>query len=162
MKAPSNVVPTTLEHLVYVCRNMRADEAEQLRAFYAEEDCAPDLIAARLFAKGGPRYTLIIDDLPAVVGGFDLIHGDVWQTWMVGTGAAWKDGWRSVTKATRWMVGALFETGAVKLETEAVGTRTEAHEWYARAMNMTPEGIKRRHGLRGEDIHSFGVLREDF
>jgi hypothetical protein len=162
MKAPINVIPTTLAHLVYLCRNMRADEAEQLRAFYVEADCEPDILAARLYAQPGPRFTTMIDGLPAVAGGFTLTNGTVWQSWMVGTQIGWDRGWRSITKATRWLASEMFRTGATKLETCAIASRCPAHGWYARALHMTPEGVRRQYGLRGEDIHWFGVTSEEF
>jgi hypothetical protein len=100
--------------------------------------------------------------VPAVVGGFTLTNGTVWQSWMVGTQIGWDRGWRSITKAVRWLASAMFQSGATKLETCAIASRCPAHDWYARALKMTAEGVRRKAGLRGEDLHWFGVTREEF
>lgn len=162
MRAPSNLVETTLEHLVYLCRRMRPDEWDQIRAFYDIDD--PDQVAAMIYAKASAKFTVLHEDgTPAVAGGWDCIAPGVWQAWMVGTLVGWERQWRSITKASRWMMATMFERGiARRMEMQSIASRVCAHQWYIDGLKMRFEGVKYGFGRNGEDVHFFGVLRENF
>lgn len=163
MKAPSNLIHAKLDHIIYLCRNMRPDEVEQLHAFMSVEDehgdYDPDVLAAYFIAKTGPKFTVVgADGFPAVCGGYDMVAEGVWQSWMVGSMSGWETNWRSITKSTRWLMSTLFATGAHRLQTSAIGSRCRAHEWYVKSLKMKHEGIQRGFGRNGEDVYLFGVL----
>jgi len=166
VKAPSNLIRTDWRHIAWLCERMRPDEIEQFRAFFdveVEGQYSPDLAARVLLAKQGPQFTVMsADGTPAVAGGWDLIAEGVWSAWMVGSMAGWDENWRSITKSSRWLMSELFKTGARRLEMAAIASRCQAHRWYERGLGMSEEGIKRGYGRNGEDVHLFGVLREDW
>lgn len=162
---PRNLVQATADHVYYLCRRMRPDEVDQLRAFYAvdREDGTfdADAVAAMLMVKQGPRYTVLqADGLPAVSFGMDLVHDGVWQPWMVGTMEGWESNWRSITKACRWVRDALFDNpDNRRLQMSALVSRTGACRWYERGLGMSHEGVMRGFGRNGEDIALYSVLR---
>jgi hypothetical protein len=163
---PRNLVPATPDAVFYVCRRMRADEIEQLRAFYSLDDANgkfdADAVAIMLLNKQGPRYTVLQDDgTPAVCFGLEMIVDGVWQPWMAGTAEGWERNWRAITKGCRWVLHGIFNLGARRLEMSAIESRVQTHEWYQRALKMTPEGVKRKFGRNGENVHLFAVLAED-
>lgn len=167
MRAPSCLVPLTPLHVIYLCERMREDEIEQLKAFTHLEDADgnydPNAAARMFLAKSGPQFTVMgRDGFPAVCGGYDMAADGVWQSWMVGSMDGWEANWRTITKSSRWLMWSLFRTGARRLQTSAIASRCQAHEWYVRGLGMTHEGVQRKAGLNGEDVHHFGILAEEF
>jgi hypothetical protein len=167
MRAPSNLIPMKPIHVLYLCERMRPDEIEQLHAFVniegADGEYDPDAAAKLFLNKQGPQFTVMgADGFPVVCGGYDMSIDGVWQSWMVGSMEGWEKNWRSITKASRWLMWSLFQNGARRLQTSAIASRCQAHEWYIRGLGMKHEGVQRGAGLNGEDIHLFGILAEEF
>jgi hypothetical protein len=77
---------------------------------------------------------------------------------MVGTEEGWAEQWRALTKATRWLMDALFTLGAVRLQTTCLASRTKAREWFEESLLLTPEGIVRRAGKHGEDVAMYSRI----
>jgi hypothetical protein len=166
IRMPPNLVPATPENVFDLCRRMRSDEIAQLRAFYdvdkADGQFDADAVALMLLNKQSPRYAVLQDDGdPAVCFGLEMVAEGVWQPWMVGSQEGWERNWRSITKACRWVLHSLFSAGGRRLEMSAIESRVQTHEWYQRALKMSPEGVKRKFGRNGENVHLFAVLPED-
>lgn len=160
MKAPSNIVPCSMWHLLHLCENMRADEIEQYLALTGAERYNPEIAANGMFNMGGHRFTLVGDRLPVVAGGYCEVIPGVWNSWMVGTDEGWEKHWRSITRASRWMIDFMFnEVGARRIETMALSSRTEACYWYERSLGMVYEGTRSGFGMGGEDVAFYGRKR---
>lgn len=155
-KAPSGVVPCKSVHLIYLCERMRPDEIEQYKALTGAKEYDPEVAAKGFINTPGLKYTLLGDDgLPVISGGYQEVSPGVWQSWMVGSMDGWGKYWRSITKASRWMMDGLMELGARRLQTNALASRTQAIEWYKRSLKMSYEGTWKRFGANGEDVVCF-------
>ena len=139
MRYPRNMVPFKPEHLFYLAANARQDEREQWEYFHGKPYDPRDVTAYVLRQKG-PAFTVMgCDGNPAVAGGYFYVSPGVWQSWMLGTPLGWILNWRSITKATRWLVWAMFQIGAKRLETFVQPSRARTCEWYCRAMGLQRE-----------------------
>jgi len=163
MKTPSYIVPCSLWHLVYLCENMRADEIEQYLALTGAEKFDPAVAALGMgnMAAAGPAFSVVVKDdqgrqLPISAGGYTEVIPGVWSSWMVGTQAGWDKHWRTITKATIWVIDFMFnDMGARRLQTNALASRNEACWWYEKSLKMLPEGVWARFGKNGEDVACF-------
>lgn len=158
-RCPANVVPLRWQDVFYLCERMREDELEQLDAFF---DLDGAEIPRFFLSKSGPMYTLVDDDgRPLVCGGWESVADGVMQSWMVGCDDAWTTHWRSITKASRWIMDELLARGVRRLQTNALASREAACEWYQRGLLMKPEGIWRKFGRQGQDVACFARVAED-
>lgn len=158
------MVRAAVEDVAYVSRRMRADEVQQWLALTGLPEYDPDVAARSIIATMGELAFAIVDGdgRAIVVGGFDEIRPQVWQTWMVGSDEGWAQYWRSITKITRGAMGDLLASGrAHRLQTHALASRTAAQEWYRRGLGMTYEGTHRRHFADGSDAVCYARIRED-
>lgn len=158
-KAPHNVVKLRPQDILYLCDRMRADELEQLDAFF---DMPSDRIPHFFLNKTGPQFTLV-DSLgvPLVCGGWESMGEGIMQSWMVGTDEAWDKHWRSITKGCRWLMDALLSNGIRRLQTNALASREAACRWYVDGLGMQPEGVWRKFGRQGQDVACFARVKED-
>lgn len=161
---PSNAIECRPAHLVYLASEMREDERAQFLAVTGLEKFSVDAAAHWLVdvgraSQGFAVTVLRADNTPAAAGGFQPVSPGVWQAWMVGSEEGWAEQWRSLTKATRWLMDRLFETRAHRLQTSAITSRVRAIEWFERSLGFEPEGVWRHYGVRGEDIAHFSRLR---
>lgn len=163
-RLPSNIIPCRPAHLVYLAERMREDERAQFLAVTGLAEFSPDVAAAHLIdiaqRSQGFAFTVLQDDnLPAAAGGFHPAGEGIWQAWMVGTGGGWAQQWRSMTKATRWVMDRILEGGAHRLQTSALTSRVKAIEWFERSLGFKAEGVWRHYGIKGEDLAHFSRLR---
>jgi hypothetical protein len=141
MNRPENIVPCTVDHLRYIAGRARPDEKAQIEHFTAEK-YQPDAVAKMLesYLKQGPCYTLVgPDSLPVMAGGYVCLGDQIWQSWMIGTTQGWEKNWLSITRAARWMIEAMFQIGAKRLETYVMPGREKAVEWYTRSLGLERE-----------------------
>lgn len=161
-RPPSNVVPCRNAHLQYLCERMRPDEIEQYLALTGAKDYDPDVAARGFQNLNGLKFTVLgPDGLPVAAGGYEEVQPGVWNSWMVGSMEGWGTSWRSMTKATRWLMDGLFEMGARRLQTQALASRARAIEWYERSLGLQREGTLRKLGRDGEDVACFARVAED-
>lgn len=163
-KFPSNVIPTSEWHLLYLCENMRPDEIVQYLAMtgaseYDHRRAARGMIA---MLDQGPAFTVVGDidgrELPVCAGGYVRIVGGTWNSWMVGTMAGWEKHWRAITKGTLATMDFMFEVmDAHRLQTSALASRSAAIEWYTKGLKMKPEGIWTGYAS-GEDVAAFARM----
>lgn len=160
-RPPANVVPCTMWHLLYLCERMRADEIAQYEALTGRT-FQPETAALGFANMTGHKFTVLgPDNLPAAAGGYDEVSQGVWQSWMVGTEDGWRTSWRALTKATRWLMEGILASGARRLQTTGLASRTKALEWYTRGLGLQREGTMRAVGVHGEDVAMFARVRED-
>ncbi|MGH8173939.1 MAG: hypothetical protein ACREPX_12420, partial [Rhodanobacteraceae bacterium] len=122
----------------------------------------PEVAAVAFMRTPGHKFTILgPDNLPCAAGGYEeTAMPGVWQSWMVGSPEGWDTGWRSITKGCRWLMDALFDMGARRLQTNALASRTKAIEWYERGLGLTREGTLRQAGAHGEDVAIFSKVVE--
>lgn len=152
-----------------LCQNMRPDEIEQHMAIAGADKSVEDYnprVAALGFVNidGVGFFLLDRHDMPCAAGGYgiDQYMPGVWQSWMVGTEQGWKDNWRDITKATRWIMSELMTGGARRLETSVTASRTHAQDWYTKFLGMTFEGVRRSYCASGEDVLLYSMTKEDW
>lgn len=163
MQKPSNVVTFEDLHAYIICSQMRADEITQMLAFTGESEYDHEVAARAFINKQGPKFTLVDNDrTPIIVGGYSPVIPGVWQSWMAGTDEGWKLHWRAITKSSRWLMDALFETGARRLQTNALASRKEALQWYEKGLHLQYEGCWKEFGAGGEDVACYGLTRSRY
>ncbi len=149
---------------MYLVQRMREDERAQFVALCGLEAFDEDA-AVRWFIEAASQSGLYAitalnaDNTPAAAGGFQPAGVGVHQAWMVGTTEGWATQWRSFTKATRWLIDRVFESGTHRVQTSAITSREPAIEWFERSLGFQPEGVWRHYGIRGEDVAHFSRLR---
>lgn len=162
-RLPSNATPCRPAHLVYLAEYMRPDEQRQFTAatgFVFEPNVAAQWLVNTAARSGAFAVTILRSDgLPAAAGGFEPVAPGVWQSWMVGSQEGWAEQWRSLTKATLWLMERIFSGGAHRLQTCATTEREKAIEWFERSLGFKLEGVFRHYGPAGEDIAHFARLR---
>lgn len=147
-------------HAIYICERMRTDEIEQYVAFSETQEWNPEVAAAAFIAQRGLKFTILgPDGYPAASGGYFPVHAGVMQSWMCGTEDGWRTSWRAITQGCRWLADGLFDGGGTRrLQTIALASRTQAHEWYERGLGMRREGTFRQATPRGEDVAHFARI----
>lgn len=153
-----------------VCRNMRDDEIRQHVLIAASTDDVseyrPQVAALGMLNLGGVAFFGVDRKTsdPYVVGGYapDPYMPGVWQSWMAGTEAGWRDHWRDITRAVRWVQGKLLDGGARRLETNCIASRVDAQRWYTDFLGMKLEGERREYCVNGESLMLYGITREDW
>lgn len=151
---------TTLDDFAYIARRMREDEQDQWCALVGRAEYDADLCARGLAAINGPSFTLLSDGTPFCIGGFDPIRPGVYQTWMAGTLAGWVHHWRAITKNSRRLMDHLLANGAHRIQTIALASRVDAHEWYARGLQQSWEGVHRGWYADGRDAVCYARVKE--
>ncbi len=154
------VRPTVMD-LGWLAMHMRADEIAQYLALTDADRYDPDTAARGFAAIPGISFALMAPDgMPVCAGGFEPVRPGIWQTWMVGTDDGWARWWRGITKHTRRVMDAvLAQPGTRRIQTNALASRTGAHEWYRRGLGMRYEGLWHAFGKGGEDVMCFARTR---
>ena len=153
--------PTSVD-LLELAANMTADERVQFCALHGTEEYDADMAAQSFIAMPGHKFVLVDDaGTPLVGGGYVEIGPGEWQSWMVGTEAAWRDSPLAITRAVRKVMRAMFDGGARRLQTHARIDREKAHAWYEKGLGMTCEGVRRMHYLDGTDAIVFSRVARD-
>lgn len=151
-----------IEDVAYLARRMRPDEIAQYLALTGLTEYQPDVAARAFLAVRGPSFTVLgEDDRPVCCGGFEETRAGVWQPWMIGTLEGWATYWRFLTKTSRRLMAQLFDEGARRIETYALASRKEAHEWYARGLGQQCEGVLRGWFADGQDAVLYARVRGD-
>lgn len=158
LKAP------TLQDFVVLCAQMRPDEVEQWRAL-VDPDCMSngrldfEKAAVWCYQVPGLKFSLFAGDRLLLAGGYFQVTDGVYRSWMVGTMDAWRDHWRSITEATRFVMDCIFEDGSARrLETYVLDSRALTAKWYARGLKMEREGVLRGYGYGGENVAVYSRL----
>jgi len=159
-RCPSNVVKTRPEDILWLCHRMRADELVQLDAL---TDMSSDDLPVYFLGKTGPKFTVLdANGYPVVAGGFESVSAGVLQSWMLGREGGWDTHWRSITKASRWLMDTLLAQPEIRrLQTVALASRVEACRWYVDGLGMKPEGVWRAYGSNGVDAAAFSRIKGD-
>lgn len=159
---PSNLVAARPWHLIHLAEHMRPDEQANFLAIVGGHTYKPDLAVKALIGTPGMAFAVIDDDgTPVVAGGYTSSRGHAWDAWMVGTMDGWESRWRNITKAVRWSMDEMFKAGVQRIAVTTITSRTQAIEWYERALAMRCEGILRKAGANGEDLAIYARVAGD-
>lgn len=155
----------------YICHRLSDDERVQAVACSGGDPLKDEYdagIAIRHFisasGQGPAFFYLDRDKMPCAAGGYvaDPVFPGVWQSWMIGTQAAWENEWKGLTHGARWLIKELMDGGARRLETTVLASRTDAQKWYANFLGMQHEGVRRGITVAGEDVLLYGFTKEDW
>lgn len=136
---PKNMVPFKPEHAFYLAHRPLPEEIEQWEYLQGRKYDPRDVVSY-ILSHSGPAFTVLGGDgVPIACGGYFWIDKGVWQSWMVGTPDGWETNWRTLTKACRWLMEAMFRVGAQRLVTLVQPTRVKTCEWYERSLGMVRE-----------------------
>src|ERR1700755_86377 len=113
MNRPSCMEKSTLQHLLYLADHMRYEERAQYEKTFAKPYNAKEC-AMFCWKLPGPKFT-VIDHVPLAAGGCAYEGAGTFELWMVGSSEGWDRKWRSLTKAARWLIDAVFEAGGRKV-----------------------------------------------
>lgn len=145
-----------------IVHNPRPDEIEQMCAIRGWDTYDPEL-AARWIIGGmsDDCWTLTgADGLPFAIGGLDVLRPGVAEVWGIGTMAGWDRYWWQITKQSRRVIDNALARGYHRVETVALASRTEAHEWYRRGLRLREEGLRVGHFANGADGIGFAITRK--
>lgn len=145
--------PVELGPVLYVVRNMRAADRDEIFALRSDAD--PDRLAVDVAQRWATVGQVAWDDgVPVAVVGATLLWPGVWMAWMFATDA-WPKVGRGVTRFIRTsMIPGLVDRGAHRCEARSIISHTEAHRWL-RSLGATEEARLRRYGRNGEDFLVF-------
>ena len=90
------IVEMTLEHALYVCRNIKKlsyDSMEGTRFTYDPQEFA----ISRFMTDGLKLTCLAKDGTPVGIGGLQLTHPKVWTAWVIGT-----ERWNECSREIIW------------------------------------------------------------
>lgn len=154
------VKPTMLD-LLKLANKARPDEVEQYEAIFGKP-WQVDEIAAWHYARTGIKFSLLDEGgEPIAAGGYDQVSPGVWHDWLLGTPENWASHWRSITKASRFVMDQLFADGAVRLQTAALESRALACHWYVKGLKMQYVGTVPGYAANGENVVLYERLRPE-
>jgi hypothetical protein len=145
------LVKADLGSLLYICRNLREADRDELFATRWSDD--PDALAAEAFTRWGEMAYIAHgqDGMPIAAIGATPCWGGVWSAWMFGT-----DRFGEVGKGlTRWvkkvMIPSIVDAGCHRAEARSLGSHAVAHRWME-TLGAKPESVLRRYGRNKEDF----------
>lgn len=135
------MVHTTMDHLNFLCERMRQEEIDQYLFVFSKSVFIPSDCAQFCWGLNGPKFTVLdANGEPAAAGGFFHLGDGLWESWMIGSEHGWSSSWRSLTKAARWLLDALFQTGkAERVVTRSLLCRHKALKWFESSLQMSCE-----------------------
>jgi len=152
--------PVRMVDLLRICQDARPDEIEQYEAFVGVE-WHVETVVNDLFNRPGARWSLMEENMPLAVCGWEPVINGVWQAWMVGTMVNWDKRWRSITKLCRETIDIMFSIeGTRRLQIGVLSSRTKTCEWYIRSMKFHYESTMKNFGFGGEDLSIYVKLME--
>ena len=146
--------------LLRICQDARPDEKEQYEALVGVK-WDTEIVVNDLFNRTGTKFSLMRDNLPIAVCGWEPLIPGVWQAWMVGTMDNWDKYWRSITKLCRETIDIMFSLeGTRRLQIAVLSSREKTCEWYIRGMKFHYESTMKKFGMDGQDMSIYAKLRE--
>lgn len=151
------VTAPILEDWAWLARRMRPDEIAQHVAAWGDSEYDPNVAALRFATLAGPTFCFLGEDgLPVAAGGFLPLRAGVYEAWMVGTLERWESHGRALSRAVRRITDRMLaQPGVHRLQITALASRTQAHEWYERALGYRREAALARYCADGQDAIIF-------
>jgi hypothetical protein len=115
------------EDTLKITRALRACDFEELNA--TNYDMSPEYLAHVACATGAFRWGAYVDGRPVALIGAVPRWPNVWSVWAYGTDE-WDKVALTLTKhARRFILPALYRSGAVRGDCQALSTHTTARNW---------------------------------
>lgn len=150
-------IEPTPETVLYVARNMRARDAQEIYATCWEE--TPEEVTRRVVAGGDFRFAFAVDGRPACVLGAAPIHPKVWAIWMFAT-PVWKRCAVTVTRhVRRVIIPSLLEVGAIRASAASHSKHDTAHRWME-GLGAVRESVMPNFGKDGSTFYNYVWTRE--
>jgi hypothetical protein len=154
------VHPAGLVDLVYVCRNMAADQRAQIEEMGGLR-INPEILAANLYTSCERAWVGVEPDgAPLFVGGFDYLHDGVYQDWLITRPEAWTHHAVSMTKVCRGMIDDLMREGAHRVQAMVLAERKKVRDWY-RLIGYQHEGTLKAYTAFGKDVVIYARTNSD-
>lgn len=148
----THITDTTLIDLLLVCKELPADEIEQIKAFSGNENFDPEDSAAQIYTSDRIKWTCRIKETgePLVVAGYFQVGVGVWRSYMLARELAWTKYGAEVTKHVNSVIESMAKQPNIRLETICLASRKKARAWYER-IGLEYESTLRSYGANGED-----------
>jgi hypothetical protein len=149
----------TLDDALFVVRRMREADRRCVRALLGE--VTDEVFALSRWQTDGPAWTLVQDGAPAAIYGLSYGTPGVATAWLVASDAMAGRSWRKVLSHSRIIASNAFSEPSRlhRIQASTLGGWAEA-ERFALRLGFQAEGVRRRAGSGGEDIHEFGLIQE--
>jgi hypothetical protein len=146
------------EDVLFVAQNMRASDREEIYA--TQWTATPEELANNVVHSGAFRWGAYVDDIPVAMIGAQPRWPGVWTAWAFGT-IDWRKVALTLTKhVRRFMVPALLNHGALRVDAFAMASHEESRAWLTR-LGATPGNPLDKWGRNGETFVAYSWLRED-
>ena len=146
------LIPLNYGNLLYIAKNMRAADKEELYATRWNED--PVELTQDGMAIPNMSWIAVHDGEPIAAFGAIPIHPRVWSVWMFATDK-WPKVALGVTKfIKRKLIPDLKSTGALRAECKSHFRHSVAHKWLE-MLGATKESTLENYGKNGEDFYLY-------
>lgn len=161
MSKVTTTASVMIEDIAYLARNMRPDEIAQDLAMTGMAEYDPEQATLKMASVYGPKFLILVDNVPAVAGGFWQVRPGVWEGWQLGTMDGWERCWRSISKITRRLNDEwLARPDVHRLQLYGQAGRDKTFEWYERSLGYTREATLRGYCANGDDAVLFSRTKE--
>lgn len=151
------IVKMSLGHALYVARNMRENDWQEICATRWDED--PDSFAAECFRLPGTHFAAVDESgEPVAVGGVALHTPGVGQAWLVGT-EAFPSLAIEVTRFCKASVEKMLASELHRIHAYSAAFHVESHRWLEAAGLSRHELPLRQWGRNGEDFYLFEAIK---
>ncbi len=122
----------TLGDVLWTACHLRDDEWDQIEKFGGARDI--DALVMRAMSYPGEKWAFVDEvtnvDNALVVGGFIPVRAGVFSSWFLVTMQGWSLYGRDVTAMAAERVRYKLASGAHRIETLCLASRTAAQKWY--------------------------------
>jgi hypothetical protein len=148
-----NLAKADLGSLLYICRNLRAGDREEIFATRWGDD--PDELAVEAFTRwGSMSFVAGIDGEPIAAIGATPLWGGVWAPWMIATDKFGQIGKCLTRAAKRSIIPGVVKAGVHRAEARSLATHTEAHRWME-SLGAKRESVLRQYGRDKQDFYLY-------
>lgn len=156
MKVDLRAEPT-FQDMLHIARHLRERDREEL--FATRYGADPAQLAQDTLRTGGFRWAAYLDGEPVAALGAYPRWPNVWSAWAFGTDK-WPHAAITLTRhVRRFMLPALYRSGAIRVDAMALASHTDARAWLE-YLGAEPEKELAKWGKNGETFVSYVWTRE--
>lgn len=146
------------DDVLFVAQNMRDSDREEI--FATQWTDTPEELANNVVHSGAFRWGAYVDDIPVAMIGAQPRWPGVWTAWAFGT-RDWPKVALTLTRhVRRFMIPALMNHGALRVDAYALASHDTSRAWLAR-LGATPGNPLDKWGRNGETFVAYSWLRKD-